>query len=146
IGLGFAGTFDPSLGEPELPTGRLARALAALAFLGAGGLGESLHALLRPVVTSQGLVFAARSLADESARVLIVGVRLAAPAVVAALVANLAAAVASRAAPALNVFSVALALVLVVTAIVLISTAPLAARELLMVGRRVAEAVTATVH
>lgn len=141
LGLGFAGQFDPAMGDNELPTARIARTLAGLAFLACGGLGDSLRAVLGPTVSGPGLLGAGRVLVDEAGRVLIVGIRLAAPALAAGLVSNLAAAAASRAAPALNVFSVALALMFVVGATVLIATSPLAARELMLVGRRVAAVV-----
>src|SRR5262245_16962893 len=92
LGLGFAATFDRSVAEEELPTRRIIRCIAALAFLGAGGLETALAALAAPPATGTTLAAAAAALIAGTADVLVLGVRLAAPALAAALIANLAAA------------------------------------------------------
>jgi flagellar biosynthetic protein FliR len=129
LGLGFAGSYDPMSREESLPTRRIAYALAALAFLAAGGLEESIRALALPI---PGDLFAAPLLAvvHEGGRVLYVAARLAAPLLIAGIVANTAVAFASKAAPALNVFTVMLALFWLVGTGVLIACAPLTVREI----------------
>jgi flagellar biosynthesis protein FliR len=141
LGLGFAGTFDPLVAEQELPTQRLVRCLAGLAFLGAGGLEATLLALAAPPVGATTLLGILPQLIERGGEVLIAGVQLAAPALAVSLVANLAAGLAARAAPALNVFSVALALVLVVGAAVLLATGPAVVADVINSGRRASETV-----
>lgn len=141
LGLGFAGTFDAAAGEPELPTHRMVRSLAGLAFLGMGGLEAVLLTLAAPPASAQSLLGALPQLIDRGAEVLVAGIQLAAPALAVSIIANLAAGLASRAAPALNVFSVALALVLVVGSAVLIATGPAFIAELMGNGRRMIDVV-----
>lgn len=133
--LGFAGTFDPSMGEESLPTRKLAHALGGLAFLCTDGLEALVWALSARPARALTLAAAAHGLLDGGTVVMAAALRLCAPVMVAALVANLAAALASRAAPALNVFSAAIALVLIVGAITLVSTSPAFVRELLAQAR-----------
>jgi flagellar biosynthesis protein FliR len=129
LGLGFAGTYDPVAQEESLPTRRIAYSLAALAFLAAGGLEESIRTLALPL--PQDLLQAPMmALVKSGSDVLYVAVRLAAPLLLAGVVANVTVAFASKAAPALNVFSVMLALFWIVGAAVLLMTAPLLVREL----------------
>jgi flagellar biosynthetic protein FliR len=141
IGLGFAGTFDPMIGDQEMPTARLARVAFGLTFIGTGGLEACVAALAAPPAAIESLPHAARILVDQGGQVLVAGVRIGAPAIVAAMVANLAAALASRASPALNVFSVALALLLFVGGIVLLATAPLFVAELVGNSGRLGDVV-----
>ncbi len=140
LGLGFAGTYDPMAQDESLPTRRIAYALAALAFLSAGGLEESIRVLSLPLPTdlTQAPLLA---LAREGADVLYTAARLAAPLLLAGLVANVTVAFASKAAPALNVFSVMLALFWIVGVAVLLVTAPLTARELSNVGLMARDAI-----
>lgn len=134
--LGFAGTFDPSMGDESLPTRRIAHSIGGLCFLAAGGLEALVRGLcVAPLATPSSLGRAATAFLDGGGRVLVAAVRLAAPLIVAALVANLAAALASRAAPALNVFSAAIALVLIVGAATLIGTAPALIRDFVEMAR-----------
>ena len=142
LGLGFAGSFDPMIGEQEMPTARLARVIFGLAFIGTGGLEACVLALAAPVAAvNSSLAEVAGTVIAQSGDVLIAGVRLAAPCIVGAMVANLAAALASRAAPALNVFSVALGLLVLVGGMVLLATAPLFVAELFLAAGRVADSV-----
>jgi flagellar biosynthetic protein FliR len=141
FGLGFAGTFDPSVSEEELPTRRLVRCLMGLAFFTGDGLPLTITALVRPPATAPTFAAAFRTVIDESARVMVVGVRLAAPAIIAALIANVAAGVAARAAPTLNFFAVSLSLILVVGAVVLLAAAPLTTAEIALAARRVVDVV-----
>jgi flagellar biosynthetic protein FliR len=129
LGLGFAGSYDPLSQDEALPTRRIAYALAAMAFLSAGGLEEAVRTLALPL--PQDLTHAPLlALVQTGSDVLYAGVRLAAPLLFAGIVANVTMAFASKAAPALNVFSVMLALFLLVGALVMVATAPLFIREL----------------
>src|SRR5262249_11498345 len=84
--------------EEELPTRRLIRCLTAMAFFGSDGLPLTISALARPPATAATLARAVALLVDETGRVLVVGLRIAAPALVAALVSNVPAGLAARAA------------------------------------------------
>jgi flagellar biosynthetic protein FliR len=118
--LGFAGNFDPSLREEVLATRRIAYVLAALAYLGLGGLETTVRALAVPVGERFTLQRIVPAIIDASSEVLPLGLRAAAPFLIAGFVANLVVAIASRAAPAINVFSVMLAGLLVVGGAVLL--------------------------
>ena len=139
--LGFAGIFDPIAAEETLPTRRLAHTLAGLAFLGADGLGSAVRLLASASVDGRSPARAFASVLLHGGQVLQTAVRIAAPTVVAAMIAHLTVAVANRAAPALNVFSVALALVLCAGCMALIATAPVLVREIIAVGRAAADSV-----
>jgi flagellar biosynthetic protein FliR len=140
LGLGFAGTFDPSAGDEALPTRRLAFSMAGLAFLGAGGLEALVRVLGARTLDGRNLHALLGSVLQRSAEVLPLALRLVAPVLLAALIANLALALASRAAPSLNVFSIMLALVLALGTVVLAATAPAFVREALAIGRLAASA------
>jgi flagellar biosynthesis protein FliR len=95
--------------------------IAGLAFLGANGL----EALVRSVATPTSAIAVGTGcleLLRVGAAAFGHGLALAAPVVLAALVANVGLAVMNRAAPALNVFSVALSAVLALATTVLLST------------------------
>ncbi len=140
LGLGFAGTFDPTVAEDELPTRRLVRCLTGIAFLSTGGLQAALGTLVLPPVTGPTLAAMALGLVERGGQVFVAGARLAAPMLVAGFVAYLTAALASRAAPALNVFSVALALLLVVGGIVLLAAGPAITADIMNIARQAAAA------
>jgi flagellar biosynthetic protein FliR len=144
LGLNFAATFDPETKDESLPTRRIAYSLAGIAFLGAGGIERSVAALAVSAGGEHALA-AMPLLVDRAGEVLLLGLRAAAPMLVAAIVSNLAVGLASRAAPAMNVFSVMLAATFVVGALVLTASAPSLARELTGDGRRAAEAAADTV-
>lgn len=130
MGLGFAGTFDPILRESSLPTRRIAFALAAMAFMSAGGFEEAIRALAIPVSALELGEAPVRALITTTGALLGAAVRVAAPLLIAGFIANLVMALISKAAPALNVFSVMLALFLVVGLFILIVTAPAFVRDL----------------
>lgn len=136
MGLGFASVFDPKLGEAALPMRRLAFALAGLAFVSVGGIEAPARLAALPSVEVGTLFAAWSSLMQRAGEVIVVGVRLATPILVAVTVANIAMGFATRAAPALNVFSVMLTLTAIIGAAVLISTAPSFAHELQLAARR----------
>ena len=113
--------------------------LAALAFVAAGGVQAGVRVLLVAPTTVTGLGLAMAELVTQSNDILESGVRLAAPAMLAGLVANIGVAMASRAAPSLNVFSVILAAMLIVGGFTLITTAPVFAQEMRLFGERAAQ-------
>lgn len=136
MGLGFASTFDPALGDTALPMRRLAFALAGIAFISAGGLEAPARLAAIPAVEIWTLADAYAGLLQRSAEVMVLGVRIATPILVAVTVANVAMGMANRAAPALNVFSVMLSVTGVMGALILLATAPTLAAELTGAARR----------
>ncbi len=136
LDLNFANTLDPSTHEQELPTRRIAYVLACLAFLATGGLELSIRALAVSTDATQSLP----AIVDRTGQVLVLGLRGAAPMLVAALVANLGVALASRAAPQMNIFAVMLSAILVVGALVMTASAPSLIREFSGDARMAAEA------
>jgi flagellar biosynthetic protein FliR len=138
--LNFAGTLDPIAREETLPTRRVAWCLAGLAFIASGGIESSLRVLAWANADAPTLHQALVRLIAQGGQAIALGLRAAAPMMLAAVVANVAVALASRAAPALNVFSVMLATILVVGAIILIGTAPAYTRELTGDARLAGEA------
>jgi len=141
LGLGFAAAYDPTMGEAALPTRRVALALAGLAFILAGGLETAVRVMAAPPITALGAIGATTGLLRLGGDILSLGLRFAAPALVAALAGNLAVALATRAAPALNIFSVAFAVILVIVGLVLLATAAPFANDLALVGRRAVDEI-----
>ena len=141
LGLGFAQTYDPTLNTQALPTQRIAVLLGGLAFLGAGGLEAGVRVIAGPPIDGLTLAAAVASIIRLSGDVLLVGLRFAAPLLIATTVANLAVALAARAAPAINAFSVALALVVLLGGAVLYATMPQFIRETIATGRRATESM-----
>lgn len=136
LGLGFAGTFDPDAADEATPTRRIAGSLAGLAFLQANGLEAMVRFLATPLAVSRGAEARIMSIVERGGDMFVASVRVAAPLLLAGVVANMTVAIASRAAPALNAFSVALALFLVVGGVVLASTAPMFVQELNLAASR----------
>lgn len=122
--LGFAGTFDPMAREEALPTRRIAHALAGLAFVAQHGFELALRGLVRTAVPTRALGVMTERMVDATADVFLIGIRMSAPLLIAAVTINFALALGARAAPALNIFSVMLAATLVVGASVLLGAAP----------------------
>lgn len=142
LGLGFAQTVDPSSGGTTLPTRQLAWVAGGIAFLASDGLGAVLRLLAAPApgaASPRGLI---EGVLAHGGDVLIAAVRLAAPVLVATLVANLAFALASRAAPAMNIFSIAFGAVLLIGGLALLGTVPRFGLELQGTMARVNDLVT----
>ncbi len=121
LGLGFASEFDPRAGESAGVIRTIVMSLAGLAFLAANGL----EALVRGVATPTSAIAVGTGcleLLRVGAAAFGHGLALAAPVMLAALVANVGLAVMNRAAPALNVFSVALSTVLALGTTILLAT------------------------
>jgi flagellar biosynthetic protein FliR len=121
LGLGFAQEFDPRAGESAGTIRTIVMALAGLAFLAANGL----EALVRGVATPTSAIAVGTGcleLLRVGGAAFGHGLALAAPVMLAALVANVGLAVMNRAAPALNVFSVALSTVLALGTTILLAT------------------------
>ncbi len=146
LGLGFAASYDPMLGTTAVPTRSIAVLLGSLAFLAAGGLEAGVRVIAAPAVDGMTLVSATASIVRQSGTVLVVGMRFAAPLLIATTVANLAMALAARASPAINVFSVMLALIVLLGGAVLYATAPALIQETLGAGNRAAQAIQETVR
>lgn len=143
FGLGFAQTADPARGEPAAMTRQLAMCIAGLAFLAAGGLEAGVRVIAAAPSDVYTLHGGLERIIHQSGQVLVAGLRLAAPALIAGTLTNLGLAFASRAAPALNVFSVMLAGMLIVGAIVLLGTAPVFVRQIEELARHAVDSLDA---
>jgi len=123
LGLGFASQYDVHAGESAGTLRTMLMAIAGLAFLAVGGF----DAIVRSVASGPAhvgqIAFLGPELIRQGTAALGHGLALAAPVVLAALVANIGLAVMNRAAPAANVFSIALAGVLILGGVVLLATA-----------------------
>ncbi len=137
--LGFAGAYDQNQQEEMLGPRRFAFCMAGLAFLGAGGLESLVRVLGVAAPEARGFALLTENLFSRSGQVFVSGLRVVAPALVAAIISNLAVALTSRAAPAVNIFSVMLAFVLGSGLLVLIATAPSFVHEMLRIGRLAAQ-------
>ncbi|MBV1861337.1 MAG: flagellar biosynthetic protein FliR [Nannocystaceae bacterium] len=131
MGLGFAGTFDPSLGDMALPMRRIVFVIASFAFISVGGIQNVARLAMLPPTDVAILFTSFGALMRASGEMFLVGIHLALPILVAVTVANIAMGLANRAAPALNVYSVMLSLTGLMGAGVLLVTAPLMASEIL---------------
>ncbi len=141
MGLGFAGAFDPIARESSLPTRRMAFAIAALAFITAGGFEAAIRALAMPVDVWKLGLEPLQALIRLTSDVMVIAVRLSAPLLLAGFVANLTMALISKAAPALNVFSVMLALFLAVGFTIMMATAPTFIVDIQSLGRTASEVI-----
>lgn len=109
LGLGFASAYDSHAGESASTVSTLLNTLAGLAFLAAGGLEAIARGVAAdPATPGQVLVLGDMLIAQGTAA-MGHGLAIAAPVVIASLVANLGLAVLGRAAPSINMFSVSLA-------------------------------------
>lgn len=131
MGLGFAGTFDPSLGDMALPMRRIVFVIASFAFISVGGIQNVARLAMLPPTDVTILFMSFGSLMRAAGEMFLVGIHLALPILIAVTVANIAMGLANRAAPALNVYSVMLSLTGLMGAGVLLLVAPLMASEIL---------------
>jgi len=131
MGLGFAGQFDPSLGDMALPMRRLVYVIASFAFVSVGGLQNVARIALLPPVDFSVLFMSYGSLMRASGELFLVGIHFALPIMVSVTVANIAMGLANRAAPALNVYSVMLTLTGLMGAGILLMTSPMMASEIM---------------
>lgn len=128
MGLGFAASIDPELGETTLPTTRLVGSFAALIFL----LLEGHHLLIAAVaatvrVAPPGEVFAAIDLAgipSIGATMMAQALRIASPVVATMFLVQLGTAFVSRAAPRVHVFALSFGVAIAAGMIVLFVAAP----------------------
>lgn len=123
LGLGFASQYDPKAGESAGTLRAMITAIAALAFLGAGGLEEIVRSASAEPARVGHLLSIGSALIEHGTSAFTHGLTLAAPMVLAALVGNIGFALMNRAAPAANVFSIALAGVLIIGGLVMLATA-----------------------
>lgn len=119
VGLHFAAQYDTQRGADDDAVVGLSRAVAGLAFLGAGGLDALIYAAAAPALPSGNaaqpadtLQHAALAALDLGTSAVSYGLGLAAPIVLAGLVGNLALAIAHRAVPAASLFAVGFSAVL----------------------------------
>lgn len=131
MGLGFAGSFDPSLGDMALPMRRIVFVIASFAFISVGGLQNVARLALLPPVDVAVLFLSFGALMQAATELFLVGIHLALPIMVSVTVANIAMGLANRAAPALNVYSVMLTLTGLMGAGVLLLTSPMMASEIM---------------
>jgi len=131
MGLGFAGAFDPSLGDMALPMRRIVFVVASFAFVSAGGVQNVARLALLPPVDYAVLFLSFGGLMRAATELFLVGIHLALPIMVAVTVANIAMGLANRAAPALNVYSVMLSLTGLMGAGILLITSPMMASEIM---------------
>ncbi|MEZ4363633.1 MAG: flagellar biosynthetic protein FliR [Kofleriaceae bacterium] len=127
LGFAFASQYDAAQGEGDV--GRaLARALATLTFLAAGGVEALVRAAAIPATGADARA-AAELAVDLGLAATTDGLALAAPLLLASVVGNLAVALAHRAAAAVNLFAVGFAASLLVVGLAALSTSTqLAAR------------------
>lgn len=136
LGLGFASQYDVHAGESAQTLRSIAMALAGLAFLAAGGLESVVRATASSPAHVGDLALLGPELIREGTAAFGHGLALAAPIVLASLVANVGLAVMNRAAPAVNVFSVALGVVMILGGVVLLATSTSFIGSLVAVAQR----------
>jgi flagellar biosynthesis protein FliR len=123
LGLSFAAQYDLDRGEGDVVR-PLAKTMAATAFIVAGGLDAIVRAAATPASTD-ALITTARLAMELTANALSLGLSLAAPIIIAAVVGNLVIALLHRAATAIHLFSVGLVAILLIGGLALLVTAPL---------------------
>ncbi len=128
-GLGAASLYDPSIGAPDSAIGQVMTLLAILVALGVGAhrvalayLLESFRAL--PVGGAMGLPLGASELVGVGGQCLVIGVRLAMPAIAVSLTVQTALAMVSRAAPSLQIFSVGFSVMIMAGLVTLMASLP----------------------
>jgi len=147
MGLGFASTVDPALGEEVLPTTRLVVLLAALLFFATGGHHAVLGALgasLEIAPPGQiGRVLASPNVLRIGAQSVAHGLQIAAPVVATMFLVNAGIALVSRAAPQLHVFALSMGLAAAVGLVTLAATAPSLAHAIAQEMARLPDALVA---
>lgn len=141
LGLGFAAEYDPRAGESASAVRRLLGTIAALAFVGAGGVEASVSSVAAGPARAISAAAWGSLAIERATQVLARGLALAGPIVIAAIVAHAGLALANRAAPALNVFTVSFAAVLVIGAIALTAAAPSTIASVWNAGQSAADAL-----
>ncbi|MDH5671859.1 MAG: flagellar biosynthetic protein FliR [Myxococcales bacterium] len=134
MGLGFATSVDPTLGEATLPTTRLLGYFGALIFL----VFEGHHAVVGAIVTSLQLappgavmeVFASEAALGVGSSMLARGLQIAAPVVATMFIVQLGTALVARAAPRVQLFSLTFAVAVTIGLLSLFAAAPTIARAI----------------
>lgn len=134
-GLAISQMIDPMTGSHASVLGELYFIVAGLIFLAIGGERELVRVLLEsfsrlPVMTFRPDISVCNTLVSLLAASFVLGVRLAAPAIIALLLASLALGFLARTVPQLNVMSVGFSIKAVVAIFVLMGTLPLASSAL----------------
>lgn len=128
MGLGFAGSIDPTFGDEAVPTSTIMNMLAVLTFFALRGhhsvfealyasltllpAGEPLHSLQSPELLSLGGNMVAQ------------GLRIASPVVATMFIVQLGTALVARAAPRVQIFALSFGVLVSVGALVLVASAP----------------------
>lgn len=134
LGLSFAAQYDLDRGEGDVVR-PLAKTMAATAFIVAGGLDAIVRAAATPASTD-ALITTARLAMELTANALSLGLSLAAPIIIAAVVGNLVIALLHRAATAIHLFSVGLVAILLIGGLALLVTAPLFGAQIQQLAER----------
>ena len=135
LGLGFAAQYDPQAGESASIIRTILSTITGLAFIGAGGI----EAVARSVATGPANHATAigwgAAVIERGDQVMGNGVALAAPVIIAVIIAQAGMALANRAAPALNVYAISFAVIMTVGALVMMTTAPTLVHHLWQMGQ-----------
>jgi flagellar biosynthetic protein FliR len=149
IGLGFAGTVDPTQNDTVLPTTHLLGSFAMLIFLAFGGHHALLGALAASFTTApigHGLEAAAYgSIVSLGSVMMARGLQIAAPVVATMFIVQLGTAFVARAAPRVNLFSFAFAVAIGAGMLVLWVAAPSLATTIDVQLRHLPEALSLVV-
>ena len=122
LGLGFAAAYDPHAEESAGTIRTMLSTVAALVFLGSGGLEAIFRSVAASPTSVTDVAFLGPELVRAATSAMGHGLALAGPIVLASLVTNVGLAVMNRAAPAVNVFSISLPAVLILGGIVMLAT------------------------
>jgi flagellar biosynthesis protein FliR len=147
MGLGFASSIDPTLGEEALPTTHLLSAFATLIFFALHGH----HAVLAALAESMRLappghafaVLGQEGLFQMGSITIAHGLRIAAPVVATMFIVQLGTSLVSRAAPRLNIFSLSFAVAIAAGLLTLFVAAPSLARAIAGEMERLPDALRA---
>jgi flagellar biosynthetic protein FliR len=143
LGLGFASQYDVHAGESAGTLRSIAMTLAGIAFLSAGGLESIVRATAASPASVTDLALLGPELLRAGTAAFGHGLALAAPIVLASLIANVGLAVMNRAAPAVNVFSVSLGVVMILGGVVLLATSSSFVGGLVAAAQSAISAITA---
>jgi flagellar biosynthetic protein FliR len=146
LGIGFATFYDPSAGGQALVTQRILHTILGLAFFLGGGLETALRLLCMASVSAETLELSMLQLFEMSGSMFVEATRLVAPVLGVTMIANVAVALASRASPGINVFVMVMPLMFFLGIVAMIATSPWYARELMHLGRQMAEVVAKVIR
>ncbi len=148
MGLGFATSIDPNLGEQVLPTTRLLSQFATLIFLIIGGHHMVLHALAHSATLfppGQAIEIMKNSrLLNLGGDLLAQGLRISSPVVATMFIVQVGTALISRAAPRVHIFALSFAVVSATGILTLLVSAPSLATSISVHLRNLPEALASS--